>query len=113
MIEIQYFYTGTEALLLKIVFTENRLFKDKFLEKVGGANDPPAPPAPPPMIFRSAAFEQCFKPEPWTMVDAKNHTRFRGDCQTWNFFKELKNHTWNRVLKKVDDPDSNPRQYDL
>ena len=26
-------------------------------------------------------------------VDAKNHTRFRGDCKTQNFFKELKNHT--------------------
>ena len=49
MIEVQYFYTGTEALLVKIVFTENWLFKDKFLEKVGGANAPPAPPAPPPM----------------------------------------------------------------
>ena len=49
MIEVQYFYTGTEALLMKIVFTENRLFKDNFLEKVGGANAPPAPPAPPPM----------------------------------------------------------------
>ena len=35
---------------MKIVFTENRLFKDKFLEKVGGANAPPAPPAPPPMF---------------------------------------------------------------
>ena len=46
MIEVQYFYTGTEVLLVKIVFIENRLFKDKFLEKVGGAN---APPAPPPM----------------------------------------------------------------
>ena len=34
---------------MKIVFTENWLFKDKFLEKVGGANAPPAPPAPPPM----------------------------------------------------------------
>ena len=50
MIEVQYFYIGTEALLVKIVFTENRLFKDKFLEKVGGANAPPAPPAPPPML---------------------------------------------------------------
>ena len=49
MIEVQYFYTGTEVLLVKIVFIENRLFKDKFLEKVGGAKAPPAPPAPPPM----------------------------------------------------------------
>ena len=49
MIEVQYSYTGTEALLVKIVFTEIRLFKDKFLVKVGGANAPPAPPAPPPM----------------------------------------------------------------
>ena len=51
MIEVQYFYTGTEALLVKIVFTENQLFKYKFLEKVGGANAPPAPPALPPMIY--------------------------------------------------------------
>ena len=36
----------TEALLVKIVFTENRLFKDKFLEKVGGAN------APLPLLLR-------------------------------------------------------------
>ena len=50
MIEVQYFYTGTEALLVKIVFTENRLFKEKFLENIGGANAPPAPPAPPPML---------------------------------------------------------------
>ena len=49
MIEVQYFYRSTEALLVKIVFTENWLFKDNFLEKVGGANAPPAPPAPPPM----------------------------------------------------------------
>ena len=49
MIEVQYFYTGTEALLMKIVFTENRLFEDNFLEKVGGANAPPAPPALPTM----------------------------------------------------------------
>ena len=49
MIEVQYFYAGTEALLVKTVFTENRIFKDKFLEKVGGANAPPAPPAPPSM----------------------------------------------------------------
>ena len=46
MIEVQYFYRSSEALLVKIVFTENWLFKNKFLEKVGGAN---APPAPPPM----------------------------------------------------------------
>ena len=50
MIEAQYFHTGTEALLVKIVFTENQLFKDNFLEKVGGANAPPAPPAPKPMF---------------------------------------------------------------
>ena len=43
MIEVQYFYTGTEVLLVKIVFIENRLFKDKFLEKVGGAKAPPCP----------------------------------------------------------------------
>ena len=61
MIKVQYFYTGTEALLVKIVFTENRLFKDKFLKKVGGANAPPAPPAPPPMFGEEEVNEfECF-----------------------------------------------------
>ena len=44
---------------MKIVFTENWLFKDKVLEKVGGANAPRAPPPMPwEMIQRLSSVEE-------------------------------------------------------